>query len=234
MVLSFTYASEIAHAVQQAGVKSAVGFSVRFEPTIQTAQKLVQEGKLGQLISICSRRMGYFPPEQMAGWRGTARLSGGHLLEISLHELDWMMALGGEVKSVFARSWAAKEEPRANDHLMITLNFAENTTGFHEGSWAAATPVYYRGLVGTTGGAHTDEWGSKLYYASVGQNRALVDLEPAFDLRGHFLDCIEHDATPIADVHWGLKVMTVAEAIYASAESGQIVPITQITSVLEA
>jgi predicted dehydrogenase len=37
-----------------------------------------------------------------------------------------------------------------------------------------------------------------------------------FDLRGHFLDCIEKKVTLLVDTNWGLKVMAVTEAIFES------------------
>lgn len=227
MGLSQADAREIATAVSSAGVKSVVGFSVRFEPAIQTAQRLVRAGEVGQLLSLCSRRLAYFDAASMSGWRGDSRRSGGVLLEISLHELDWMLALGGEVRSVYARTWAAHpQDERSNDHLWITLNYTEGAVGTHEGGWLAAAPVFYRSILGTERGLLTDEWSTKLYDAPAGQNRTQLTLDPAFDLRGHFLDCIEHGTEPVADAAWGLKVMTVAEAVLTSARTGRVVETT--------
>ncbi|GCE12877.1 Gfo/Idh/MocA family protein [Tengunoibacter tsumagoiensis] len=224
MGLSRSDAEEIVAAVESAGVKSTVGFSVRFEPAMQTAQRFIREGKLGQLLSLCGRRTSYFNPADIVGWRANPRLSGGYLMEISFHELDWMLAFAGEVTSVYARTWSANsDDPRSNDHLWITLNFGSGAVGFHEGGWLAATPVFYRSILGTQGGVHTDEWGSILYHAELGQNREVVKMDEGFDLRNHFLDCIEGSAEPVADVAWGLKVMAVAEAVLESAASGQVV-----------
>jgi len=44
-----------------------------------------------------------------------------------------------------------------------------------------------------------------------------------FDLRGNFLDSIEHGTPGVADVNWALKVMSVIDAIFESAKSGKVV-----------
>jgi predicted dehydrogenase len=226
MGLSAAEAGEIASAVNRAGVRSVVGFGVRFANTIQTIFRLAREGRFGRIVSIWCRRLSYMDMAKAEPWRRDPRQSGGVMMEVNIHELEWMMALGGEVKSVYARMQAVDASlPRSNDHVWFILNFADGAVAAHEGSWRSATQTWFRGAHGTAGGACTDEWGTKLYYAKLGENRAEMPLDEPFDLRGHFLDCIEHGATPAADVNWGLKVMTVAEAIFQSAAQGLAVRI---------
>ena len=225
--ISLDEAREIVAAVDQAGVKSFVGFSVRFDPAIQTIQRLLAEENAGSMLSLCSRRLAYFPPETANGWRGNPRLSGGLLLEVSIHEVEWMLALAGsEVNSVYARSVSPRSsDSRGNDHLWITLNFANGAVGLHEGSWISPTPTYFRSVQSTELGWQTDEWGTMVYQARIGQNREEMPLAQAFDRHGHFLDCIEDGVQSTSDVHWGLKVMATCEAILESAASGKPVDV---------
>lgn len=227
--LTLADARAIDAAVTGAGVASVVGFSVRFDPVLQTMQRLVQADQLGPLVSLCSRRLVYIDPATATGWRRDQRLSGGLLMEINIHELDWMLALGGPVESVYARTWAAESDaPRANDHLWVTLTFAGGAVGTHEGGWRLAQPQFYRSIQGTRAGLCTDEWGGTLFLAHNGADRVALDLDPAFDLRGHFLDCIEQRAAPVADTRWGVQVMAVTEAIFESAASGQPVAVKDL------
>ena len=229
MGLSATQAREIADAVNTAGVKSQVGFSVRFDPTIQTMVRYAQEGELGQIISLCSRRLCYLDPQNAPAWRRDHKLSGGLLMEINIHELEWMMYIGGEVESVYARTWAAHPDgDRSNDHIWVTLGFAEGATGIHEGSWLSSTAAYYRNVQGTKGGMSTDEWGSHVQFARGGEDRAIVALDPAFDLRANFLDSIDGTAPSTADVNYALKLMKVAEAVLQSAQSGAVVSVASM------
>jgi predicted dehydrogenase len=231
MGLSLADADAIVAAVEAAKVASAVGFAVSFSPTIQTLLRLRDEGFFGQLLSLCSERVHWIDPAHRPGWRNDARLSGGLLFEINIHELEWMTRLGGPVRTVHARTWAAPESlaasggsDRANDSLWVTLGFAEGATGFHEGGWLSPIPRFYRSAAGTAGGAQTDEWGNTLFLNTTGGKRtALETLAPAFDLRAHFLDCCEGRIAPTADVHWGREITAVAEAVLESARTGAVV-----------
>jgi predicted dehydrogenase len=82
MGISLDEAHQINEAVQKAGVKSVVGFTTRFTPPFQRMEQVLKDEQLGQLISICSRRLVYSNPAHMVGWRHDHNLSGGLLLEL--------------------------------------------------------------------------------------------------------------------------------------------------------
>ena len=225
MGLTVPEAEQIAAAVTRAGVKSTVGFSVRFDPTTQTMARRLREGSLGKLVSICSRRiMSLARPA--GGWRADPQKSGGLLMEINIHEVDWILSMGGDLRSVYAQRWTAQPSagPLDNDHIWVTFRFADGAIGSHEGGWQSPVIQFFRSVSGTEAGISTDEWGGTLYYWQPGKDREVLPPDPAFDLRGHFLDCIEHEAAPVADVHCGLQVTNVCAAILESCASGQ--PVT--------
>jgi predicted dehydrogenase len=229
MGLNFGEASAIHEAVEAAGVASAVGFSPRLSRESQTMRKLVDDGRIGDVISVWSRRLMYMPDEKLAGWRADASRSGGLLLEINVHELDWMMYLAGPVESVYAQTRADQTTGlRANDHIWVTLNFTNHAVGQHEGSWRAATPNFYKGLHGSAGGATTNEWGNDVYYAPLAGSRETVDLAPQADLRARWLDAIRGADEPWCGTAWGLDVMRVAEAVFRSAETHAVVQVDQV------
>jgi predicted dehydrogenase len=221
MGLSLGDAQAINDAVTAAKVASQVGFSPRNSANLHRMAAMAQAGEFGQLMSVCSRRLMWMDRSKQVGWRGDPEKSGGLLMEINIHELDWMMTVGGPVEWVFARTWSEKAgHPRANDHVWATLGFANGACGQHEGSWSSATPNYYRGVQGTRGGASTDEWGNKMYLSEIGKNREEADAGANFDLRGNWLDAIEGKAKSTADTAWALQVMAVGEAVFASAAAG--------------
>jgi predicted dehydrogenase len=223
MGLSLAQATEIRDAIAEASVQSLVGFSTRFTEPVQTMLRLSGSGQLGKIISVDSRRLCNVTPAPPKHWRHNPSLSGGLLYEINIHEIDWMLAAGGPVESCYARSWAVDQQSKlSNDHIWVILNFKSGATGMHEGSWVSATPHYYRAIHGTSGAVATDEWGATVYYGEPGEERRALVLDPHFDLRGNFLDTIDHIAEPVADATWGLEVMRVAEAILKSAHSGNV------------
>ncbi len=224
MGLNAEEARDIADAVEEAGVESFVGFSVRFGALVQTMIRWVEGGELGELVSIWSRRMTFREIGDHESWRADPALSGGLLFEINIHELEWMMALGGDVASVYARKYARRDTgPRANDHIWFTLKFAEGAVGTHEGSWVSPVPDYSRGMLCEEGGLASTDWGRELVLYRRGEGGSPAEMEERFDKRAHFLDCIEKGVASRSDAAWGLKVMTVADALLESAATGEVV-----------
>jgi predicted dehydrogenase len=222
--LSGADAIEMAAAARAAKVKTQVGFSVSIDGNVQEMLRRLKSGELGELVSTASRRL-CWQNAITAGWRADHNLSGGLLFEINIHEIEWMMR-AGDVQSVYARKRAATQTgPRANDHIWVTLNYANGGVGTHEGSWASAAAMYYRNVQGVKGAAFTNEWGNELYVSQGAANRETVKAPPGFDIRGNFLDAVEGKAATTHDLDWGVKVMAVADAILESARTNQAVPV---------
>ncbi|MEM6457788.1 MAG: Gfo/Idh/MocA family oxidoreductase [Planctomycetota bacterium] len=222
--LTLDQTAAVTDAVRQAGVASAVGFSVRLSREVQTLLRLATEGQIGQLASIWSRRLVYLPDEVFRGWRADPGRSGGLLMEVNIHELDWMRLIGGPVESVYARTaGGSAEHPRANDHVWATLNFKNATVGTHEGGWRCANTNFYKGVCGSVGGAATNEWGQGLVYTPLGGAAEPIELDEPMDLRGRWLDAIAGGPPVPCDADWGMEVMRIAEAVLRSAETGRVV-----------
>jgi predicted dehydrogenase len=146
------------------------------------------------------------------------------LFEISIHELDWIMALGGALQSVYGQKLAVRSDyQRANDHVWCTLSFQSGAVGTLEGSSVSHASAYDRGVLGSEGALVTTDWGRRLAYCEGGKQQGEMELDERFDLRAHFLDCIEQGAAPVADAEWGLQVIRAADAIIQSAVTGRAV-----------
>jgi len=224
MGIDLDQARQIASAVSAAGVRSVVGFSARCGSLVRTMVELVRRGSVGRVVAIRSRRLDYIDPAKNPAWRMDPARSGGLLYEINSHELDWMMLLGGEVRSVYARKFALDDShPRANDYICILMDFAGGAAGTHEGSWISRVGDYYRGLEGTEATLSSENWAKKLFCTGKDGRKEELDMVESSDINGHFLDCIESGAESPQNAAWGLKVMAVADAAIESANSGKLV-----------
>lgn len=218
MGLDLADARAIAAAVQRAGVASQVGFSPRCSANLQRMARRARGGEYGRLLSATSHRLMWMDHAKTAGWRADPAMSGGLLMEINIHELDWLLFAGGPVESVSATTWSAKPGHRlANDHIWVTLHFANGAVGRHEGGWLSPLPNFYRSVIGTEGAANTDEWGSRCYEYAIGKDRVDADAGADFDLRGDFLTACAGGPAGACDVTWTVGVMAVAEAVLQSA-----------------
>src|SRR5579884_2721128 len=93
---------EMIAACREHGVKLFVGQVLRLFPLFWKSYEVIASGELGtpQVLSIT--RAGQ-ARHHAAGWRASLVESGGLLLEVNSHELDYMLFLMGEVESVYAR-----------------------------------------------------------------------------------------------------------------------------------
>jgi predicted dehydrogenase len=223
MALSVGDADKIVAAVEKAKVASMVGFSVRFGGLVVQMKSMYQAGDLGELVSIWSRRLCKLDiPKD--NWRGKYALSGGVMSELIAHEIDYIVSIAGMPASVHCRAMSQlKDDPRANDHIWMTLGFTSGATGTIEGSQTSTVAEYYKGLVGTKGGLHTRNWQNELYFGRNQSEAGLVKLPPDFDKHGHFLDAIEGRCASAADARYGREIVRITEKALESVVSGETV-----------
>jgi predicted dehydrogenase len=224
MALSVAEADRIVAAVQAQKVKSMVGFSVRFGSVARTLVQKYRSGELGSLLSIWSRRVAGFGAKRSKSWRGEFARSGGVMSELIAHEIDWMVDVAGVPRSVYCRvASLANDDPRANDHLWMTLGFDGAVTGTIEGSQMAPIADYYKGIVGTERSVYDQKWGQEAWIQLARDKAEPLPLLESFDKHGHFLDVIEERCESQAPVEHGRLIVSISEKALESAVSGQAV-----------
>jgi predicted dehydrogenase len=90
-------------AVEDAGVAAGVGLVLRHSPVFTVLKDLVDDSSLGRMMAIVLRDDQYFPIEghYASDWRKDASIAGaGTLLEHSIHDIDLLRWLGGDIESV--------------------------------------------------------------------------------------------------------------------------------------
>jgi predicted dehydrogenase len=87
-------------AAERAGVKTQVGFMLRFGAAIDRFRALQGEGRTGATGLLTAR---YFCNALHAPWWRIREKSGGQILEQVIHLLDLFRFLGGEPAAVFSR-----------------------------------------------------------------------------------------------------------------------------------
>lgn len=97
VALSMEKAWEVAAAIREAGIMSAVGYSLRYLPATEAARRYLQ-GKAVAMVTC--NRWGGLPATP---WWRVMDQSGGQLVEMTTHQVDLMRYLVGEVGEVHAR-----------------------------------------------------------------------------------------------------------------------------------
>lgn len=138
-------------------VKLACIFQYRVSPEAMLAKQLIDEGRIGRLLS-CSTYVKWWRDQAYydgGEWRGTLALDGGVLCNQAVHSIDQMCYYCGHVASAeyaYVATMARKIE--AEDFAMAIVSFENGAKGVVE-----ATTCAYPGLltltdiVGTKGSA---------------------------------------------------------------------------------
>lgn len=115
---------------EKARVKLAVGHVVRYFPEYASARQLIQAGEIGSPGVARAARLTGFP---RASWFADKAASGGVILDVMIHDFDWMRWALGPVTRITARGMSPQFE--RYDAAMAVLRFESGALGYVEGSW---------------------------------------------------------------------------------------------------
>ena len=114
-----------------AGVVLSVVSQHRFDAGVVALKEALGLGDLGRVVlaegrAWWYRTQGYYDSD---GWRGTAALDGGALLNQGVHLVDLMLYLLGPVSSVFARGKTVAHKMECEDLMVVSLEFESGVLG---------------------------------------------------------------------------------------------------------
>lgn len=234
----------VVRAARDAKVKLAVMLQHRVRPAALELARLVQEGRLGRIISASVvvpwwRDQAYYDEPG----RGTrARDGGGVLLTQAIHQIDLLIQIVGLPAKVTAFSaTSAAHRMQCEDIAAAAMQWSDGAVGYLFATTAAAPGFRERiSVSGTKGTALLTSSHLRTFYED-GRVEAHGDADPvpgaggasarpmAFSNDGHlavltdFLDAIEEDRPPLIDGMGVLKAHRLIDAILASAYSEKVI-----------
>lgn len=136
-------ATEIAAAARAARVPFLAGMCVRFWPEYADALARVRSGKTGPVKCATFKRVS--PSVAGSGWQDwfmKAELSGGALLDLHLHDVDFIRQLMGMPCAVTAFGVHSIRSDHGIDHVLARFDYGDGRLVTAEGGWspAKATP----------------------------------------------------------------------------------------------
>lgn len=192
-------AEEMKRVAQATNAKLAVGHIERFNPAVSRLKEIIDEGILGEVMIISTRRVGPF----------ARRIRDvGIIVDSASHDIDVARyLLGREPVTTFARSGRLMHATQ-EDHAVIVLDFGSSMASI-EVNWF--TPHKVRSLVatGSMGIAYLDymeqrltvhHWGKEWHVPIQKAEPLKLELE-------HFLKCTENGHKPLVDGNEGVRVL---------------------------
>lgn len=204
-----------------------VGHVVRFFPEYVKIKSMIEKGDLGTVSVARTGRRSPF----LTGWNdwyADWRMSGGVLVDLLIHDFDFLRWALGEVERVYAKAVMGREYNRL-DYALVTLRFESGAIAHVEGHWGYPAPFNYSVEVAGTKKLVTvdstepdslevlvsDESGSgESPDASVGKSPFQTELE-------HFVHCAATGEEPIVNGRDAYEALRISLAATESARTGK-------------
>ena len=225
-------------AVNKAGVKTIVSFVLHWNPLLETADRLIEQGAFGNIFMV---EVDYFhriwwDPER---WLGTKKQGGTSMIAGGCHAIDalrWFARSEAvEVTAYQVKTENPIEYPGTNNAI---VKFADGKVGRATSCFDAQMPYRFNiAIYGTEGSLRNNQiFAPKLFPGQNDFMRIPCILPDSGDVAhhpfqgevAHFLDCIADDKRPFPDLEDAAKTMAVCFAADRSAEEGRPVAIDEV------
>ena len=132
LAISLESAETMATLVNAAGVTNQVGLVLRRSPAYLWARQLINDAAAGRVMAVVFRDDQFIPTQghYASTWRGDKALAGaGTLLEHSIHDVDMLRYLVGDISRVSANEANFHGIDGIEDAVTATIAFDNGATG---------------------------------------------------------------------------------------------------------
>ncbi len=217
-------------ALKQGGGKMLVGFQFRFHPGLQQAKQFLDDGAIGDLISVRSHWGEYLPDwhpwEDYRQSYAARKDLGGGVVRTLCHPLDYLRWLVGELESVWAFSGnLGGLDINVEDVSEIGLQFDRGVLGSVHLDFCQRPPRHTLEMIGNQGTITWDNatGGVRLYRAEKGEWEDFPAPE-GFDRNDlflaetrNFINMIEGKEEPVCSFEDGVRAMEIVLAVCQSS-----------------
>jgi UDP-N-acetylglucosamine 3-dehydrogenase len=198
-------------------------FPVRFNSVIERAKAIIEEGKLGRIMSIKGTNRGTCP----GGWFLDKSLSGGGaVMDHTVHVVDIMRwFLGEDISEVYAEVSNGIHNGPIDDTGILTFEFANGVFATLDCSWSRNESFPTWGdvtleIVGLDGTLSLDAFAQKInVYNNDGVKWNYWGDDMDTELIKDFVQSVKTNASPSITGEDGLKALEAVVAAYRSAEA---------------
>jgi predicted dehydrogenase len=208
------------------GAQVAVGHVVRYFPEYAAARQAVIEGGLGRVQTARLQRLNAGPADSGAWYADFAR-SGGVLLDMAIHDIDWCLWTFGPAERVYCRVAGTPGREVAS----ITVRHRSGAIAYIDSSWREAGFSTALEITGTEGLYQVGGSGAAGFSALHGDLSPRSYLPPSADMPivddpyvlelAAAIQWFRGGAAPLASLAEACEAMRVVEAAQLSLSTGQ-------------
>lgn len=217
---------EMVDAAERSGVTLMVAHVLRYFPEFAAAKAQVDAGAIGKPAVVRTTRGGGAP----GGWFANQEMSGGVVLDLIIHDFDWLRWTFGDAERVYAKGLAGRNIEKL-DYALVTIRFKSGVIAHVEGNWAYSAK-------GWTAKFEIAGDGGLIDYSNHNSPTVIIapkdgpvsaaspiNADPYYLELEHFIDCIEKGVTPSITPEDGLRAAEIAFAALESIKTGKPVKI---------
>jgi predicted dehydrogenase len=222
-------------AAREAGVRSIVGFALRWTPLVRTITALRDDGTLGDVVLARADYGHHITPEEWPGYRWARTRAGGGSIMLAggSHAVDALRHLvGSEVVSVSARHGPVRERGGYEwpGTSMAVLEFASGAVAEVSACVDAYMPyVFNVEVLGERGAIRSNRLYAERFPGQTGwmeiptilPDSGEVSHHPFQDEIDHFVECILTNRESPVNLEDAVKTHEVCIAIDQSAAEGR-------------
>lgn len=131
MALTLEEADEMIAACNLADVYLMIGHCIRFWPEYALLKQIIDDKRLGQLLSVNLTRFGEFPSWSSENWLADESKAGGGVLDMHIHDTDYAHFILGEPDEVVSFGTVDQSGPA---QVFTTMKFGKAVAHL-EGGW---------------------------------------------------------------------------------------------------
>jgi len=210
-------ALELVRKAKEMHVILMVGHVERYNPAVVKLREIIENGLLGEIVTITAKRVGPFDPR-------VAKTS--VIVDLAIHDIDIINSLlGSKIISLYARSRKVYPSSLKEDYGLITLTYENQVDAVVETN--RLTPYKMRSLevVGTKGIATLDYIEQKIkMYDGEWIREAIIQKEEPLKLEIlNFIKVIEGVDKPVVTKEEALYALLIAEAALESSRKNKLI-----------
>ena len=238
---------QMIHVAKEEGVILSGIFNRRFNPAVVALKQAVDQGRFGTL-SLCDAQIKWYRDQayyDSATWRGTMALDGGGaLMNQSIHTIDLLLYLAGNVKRLSASmALLTHENIEVEDTAVAILEFENGARGTIQGStscWSSTGHPAEVQICGSEGSVFLQDDGFKVWDFKAEKQQDIYVKENlmqsnktglgandpgAINFIGHqrnfedVVQSIEEGRPPLITGEEALRSVQLIDAIYRSAKN---------------
>jgi predicted dehydrogenase len=231
-------AQRIVHAFAAKGLVGAVGHIERYNPSLQEARRRLENGDLGEVFQVATRRQGPFP----------ARISDvGVVKDLATHDIDLTAWITQQPYAAVSARTAHRSGRAHEDLVAVTGQLVDGTVTSHLVNWLSPMKERVTVITGERGafiadtltadltfvanGSVPSEWPALAEFRGVSEGDliryAIPKPEPLRTEHTAFRDAVRGAPADMVSLKAGMSVVRVADACVASAASGRTITLSE-------